>query len=88
MLYDWLERFFNKSRSKDVAKRRLQFALIYDKLDVSEEILSDLQRDIVDVISRYFVIDTKALKIDIRREADISALMVNTPLLKAVRRIP
>ena len=74
MLYDWLERFFNKSRSKDVAKRRLQFALIYDKLDVSEEILSDLQRDIVDVISRYFVIDTKALKIDIRREADICPL--------------
>jgi len=88
MLFDWLEKYFNKSKSKDVAKKRLQFAIIYDKLDVSEEMLNALQEEIVEVISRYFVIDKESLKIDIRREADVSALVVNTPLLKAIRRIP
>jgi cell division topological specificity factor len=88
MLYDWLEKFLNKKKSKNIAKKRLQFALIYDHLDISEEILGALQKDIVEVISRYFVIEKESLKIDIRRDADVSALMVNTPLLKAVRRMP
>lgn len=88
MLYDWLEKFLNKKKSKNIAKKRLQFALIYDQLDISEEILGALQKDIVEVISRYFVIEKESLKIDIRRDADVSALMVNTPLLKAVRRMP
>ncbi len=66
--------------SKDAAKRRLKFALIYDKLEVNDDILSDLHRDIVEVISRYFEIDKEALKLDIRRADDLSALVVNTPL--------
>jgi cell division topological specificity factor len=38
----------------------------------------------VEVISRYFEIDKDAFKIDIRRTDDqLSALVVNTPILKA-----
>ncbi|GBC60948.1 cell division topological specificity factor Min E [Desulfonema ishimotonii] len=69
--------------SKDVAKNRLKFALIYDKLEVSDDILKDLHRDMMEVISRYFEIDQEAFKLDIRRSDELSALVVNTPILSA-----
>ena len=86
MFNEWITKFFPKGNSKDVAKKRLQFAIVYDKLDVSEEVLGALQEDIVSVISRYFVIDKDSLKIDIGRDNDMSALIVNIPILKAVRQ--
>ena len=73
--------------SKDLAKKRLQFALIYDKLEVSDDTLTALQRDIVEVISRYFEFDKEALKLDISRSEDLSALVVNTPIISAKRRV-
>ncbi|OQX24211.1 MAG: cell division topological specificity factor MinE [Desulfobacteraceae bacterium IS3] len=76
-----------KSDSKDVAKKRLKFALIYDKLEVSDDTLRCLHRDIVEVISRYFEIDQEAFKMDIRRSDELSALIVNTPILSAKRHI-
>ncbi len=88
-LNEWLGRFFGRGEnSKDIAKKRLQFAIVYDKFAVSEEILGSLQRDIVETISRYFVIDKSSLKIDIRKDEDVSALVVNIPILKAVRQLP
>jgi cell division topological specificity factor len=75
-----------KESSRDIAKKRLQFALIYDKLEVSDEILEALQKDIVDVISKYFEIDKSSLKLDIERQDDLSALVLNTPILSAKRK--
>ena len=75
-----------KESSKDIAKKRLQFALIYDKLEVSDEILKSLQQDIVDVISKYFEIDRDSLKLDIEKQDDLSALVFNTPILSAKRK--
>ncbi|HDL07777.1 MAG TPA: cell division topological specificity factor MinE [Desulfobacteraceae bacterium] len=84
MLNGFLKKFFSKGdSSKDVAKKRLQFALIYDKLEVSDDILKNLHRDIVKAISRYFEIDKDELKLDIRRSDNLSALVVNTPILSA-----
>ncbi|MBW1758906.1 MAG: cell division topological specificity factor MinE [Deltaproteobacteria bacterium] len=71
--------------SKDVAKKRLKFALVYDRLDVSDDVLENLQRDIVEVISRYFEIDKDGLSLDIRDSGDLSALVLNTPILSKRR---
>jgi cell division topological specificity factor len=88
MFQGWLKKLMDKGDSKDVAKKRLQFALIYDKLEVSDDILIRLHQDIVDVISRYFEIDKETLKIDIRKSEGKSALVVNTPILSAKRHHP
>lgn len=79
---------FGKSKpcSKETAKTRIQFALVYDKLEISEDILKNLQKDIVEVITRYFEIDTEAIKLDICKAEGKSALVVNTPILSAKRR--
>ena len=84
MLNAWFGKVFGKNSSKEVAKTRLRFALICDKLDVSNEILSNLQREIVEVISKYFEIDKKDVKLNIRRKDDLS-LVLKTPIRAAKR---
>ena len=86
MLNAVMKKFFNKSSSKDTAKKRLRFALVYDRLEVSDDILKNMQNEIVDVISRYFVIDRDQIKLDITRQDDLSALVLNTPIISAKMR--
>ncbi|MBU0994620.1 MAG: cell division topological specificity factor MinE [Proteobacteria bacterium] len=89
MLNDIFHKLFrHKKASKDTAKKRLKFTLVYDKLEVSDDILTELQNDIVNVISRYFEIDTSSLKLNIKKSDDTSALVLNTPILSARRRVP
>jgi cell division topological specificity factor len=86
MLSDFMRKLFGKNGSKDIAKKRLQFALVYDRLEVSDDMLKEMQNEIVAVISRYFVIDRDQLKLDITRHDDLSALMLNTPIISAKTR--
>jgi cell division topological specificity factor len=83
MLNSLINKLFGKNDSKDVAKKRLKFALIYDKLEVSDNTLENLQKDIVEVLSKYFEINKEALSLDIQRSDDLSALVLSTPILSA-----
>ena len=86
MLSGLLKRFTGQKNSKDAAKKRLQFSLIYDKLEVNDTTLTNLQQDIVDVISNYFEIDRDALELKVKRDDDVSALVFNTPILQVKRK--
>lgn len=86
MLGGLLKRFTTQKKSKDAAKKRLQFSLIYDKLEVNDTTLTDLQRDIVEVISNYFEIDKDSLELKVKRDDDVSALVFNTPILQVKRK--
>ncbi len=88
MLNGLFERFGSnrKPAPKEEAKRRLQFALVYDQLEVSDTTLSELQKDIVDVISKYFEIDQAGLDLKVERDEAVSALVFNTPILHVRRR--
>jgi len=86
MLSGLLKRFTGAKPSKDAAKKRLQFSLIYDKLEVNDTTLTDLQKDIVDVISNYFEIDKDSLELKVKRDDDVSALVFNTPILHVKRK--
>ncbi|MDD9302447.1 MAG: cell division topological specificity factor MinE [Desulfobacter sp.] len=86
MLKGLLRRFTGQKNSKDEAKKRLQFSLIYDKLEVNDTTLTNLQSDIVNVISKYFEIDKDALELKVRRDDDVSALVFNTPILHVKRK--
>ncbi len=85
MLSRLLKRFTKQKASKDTAKKRLQFSLIYDKLEVNDTTLTDLQKDIVAVISNYFEIDKHSLELKVKRDDDVSALVFNTPILQVKR---
>lgn len=86
MLSGLLRRFTGQKPSKDAAKKRLQFSLIYDKLELNDTTLTDLQKDIVDVISNYFEIDKDALELKVKRDDNVSALVFNTPILHVKRK--
>ena len=86
MINEFISKFFGRGGSKEVAKKRLKFALVYDKLEVSDDTLEALQQDIVQVITKYFEIDQRALTLDIQRSDDLSALVLNTPILAAKHR--
>ena len=79
--------FRGKNDSKKTAKKRLKFALIYDKMEVSDDILKKLQEDIIEVISRYFEIDKDGLQLDITKTNELSAIKFNTPILSAKRQV-
>ncbi|MBU1341896.1 MAG: cell division topological specificity factor MinE [Proteobacteria bacterium] len=79
-------KFTGHKASKDTAKKRLQFSLIYDKLEVNDTTLTDLQKDIVAVISNYFEIDKDAFELKVKRDDDVSALVFNTPILQVKRK--
>lgn len=86
MLGGLFKRFTSQKKSKDAAKKRLHFSLIYDKLEVNDTTLTDLQKDIVAVISNYFEIDKDALELKVKRDEDVSALVFNTPILQVKRK--
>ncbi|WP_035236013.1 cell division topological specificity factor MinE [Desulfobacter vibrioformis] len=86
MLQEFLKRFTGQKRSSDEAKQRLQFSLIYDKLELNDTTLTDLQTDIVDVISKYFEIDKDALELKVKNDKQVSALVFNTPILNVKRK--
>lgn len=85
MLSRLFRKFTKQKASKDTAKKRLQFSLIYDKLEVNDTTLTNLQKDIVAVISNYFEIDKESLELKVRRDDDVSALVFNTPILHVKR---
>ncbi len=86
MLNALIRKFTGQKASKEAAKKRLQFSLIYDKLEVNDTTLTDLQEDIVAVISKYFEIDKDALELKVKRNNDTSALVFNTPILHVRRK--
>jgi cell division topological specificity factor len=87
MFNDLLQRLRgSKTTSSQTAKKRLKFAIVYDNLEVSDEVLDALKHDIIEVISRYFEIDTRGISLDIDRSDESSSLVLNTPILSAIRR--
>ena len=75
-----------KKTSSQAAKQRLQCAIVYDNLEVTDDVLISLKSDIIDVLSKYFRIDSKAISLDIERSKDSSSLVLNTPILSTIRK--
>lgn len=87
MIHDLIKKWRGtKTTSSQAAKKRLKFAIVYDNLEVSDEVLDSLKHDIIEVISRYFEIDKQGISLDIDRSDESSALVLNTPILSAIRR--
>ena len=70
--------------SKSLAKSRLQFVLVQDRTGLSAEELTSFKREMVGVIEKYFVIDEKGFDISYERAADLTTLVINSPVI--VRR--
>ncbi len=67
------------------AAQRLQVVLVQDRTTFSNETLEDLKNDLIAAISKYAVIDTEAIEVDVRRTGSSITLVTNIPIRGAQR---
>ena len=77
---------FKKKNSGDVARDRLKLLLVSDRANCSPDVMELIKNDIINVISKYMIIDTDGLDIQITQtESDsnngmVPALSANIPI--------
>ena len=91
MFAELRERFFGNGRhggakqhSKSMAKSRLHFVLVQDRSGLTTDDMAAFKQELVEVISRYFVIDESGFDVNYKRDTDTSTLLINSPVV--VRR--
>ena len=77
--------FGDKKNSKDMAKERLKLVLIHDRASLSPGLVDDLRRDLIEVISKYMVINEDGLDVQVESRDDIAMLEVNIPIAQVKR---
>lgn len=79
-MLDSLLSMFKKEKSGKIAKKRLQMVLIQDRASVSPEVMEKLRDDIIQVISKYMVINKSDMEISLENVEDSVALVANIPV--------
>ena len=69
--------------SKETATNRLRFVLMHDRTNLSPETMEKMRDELIDVISKYVVIDTEALDLNLAAEGDAIALLASIPIVRA-----
>jgi len=86
-IFKWFRR---EQSSAETAKTRLQFVLVQDRMNCSPELFKQIESDIYQVLTKYFIIDEKEIDVRISDKTDGSAddapsLYVNMPI-KSIRK--
>lgn len=77
---------FKKKGSSDMAKDRLKLLLVSDRANCTPELMEMIKNDIINVISKYMVIDADGLDIQITQtesegnNGTVPALYANIPI--------
>ena len=85
-LYNKILEIFQVEKSENTANcavDRLQVILMHDRTKLDPFIMNKMREELVDVFSKYVVIDKEKLEIDLTNEGDAAALMLNIPILRA-----
>lgn len=86
MLKTIVRRFFGEKGSGETARRRMQFVLMHDRLDLTPDVLECLKNDIMLVLSRYMEIDHNTIRVDLEQGKDFAALVSNVQVKRVYRR--
>ncbi len=79
-LSDFFNFFKREKNSKERAKERLKFALVYDRLNLSTETVENIKREFIEVLKKYLDIDEDHLDFRIVNEERETAIVANIPL--------
>ena len=81
MVIDILKKLSSKEEnSKDVAKERLQFILVHDRIKLSPGELAEMKKDIISVVSKYVDVEETELEMSLKRGEEVMALQANIPI--------
>jgi cell division topological specificity factor len=81
-----IRRLFGDKGSGHVARERMQFVLMHDRLDLTPDVMECIRNDILNVLSRYMEIDRQSLQVDFKQEKDYAALISNVQVRRVYRR--
>lgn len=79
-MIEWVKKFFGTTPSSTTAKERLRLVLMTDHLALAPEIIENMKRDLVDVISRYVEVDRDKVEVNFEREDKALAMLANIPI--------
>lgn len=82
---NFFDRFFGNASNKSgtIAKERLQFVLVQDRIKLPPDILDQMRDEIITVISKYVDIDQDGIDISVTKVASQSCLVANIPILRS-----
>ena len=72
-----------KEESKNEAVNRLRLVLMQDRTNLTPEIMNRMRTELIEVLSRYVVLDKDALDLNIGQEGEQMALMLSIPVVRA-----
>jgi cell division topological specificity factor len=72
-----------QSASATTARERLQLVLAHDRSDLNPELLDQMRREILEVVSRYVEIDLDEGDVSLETEDRVTALVANLPIKRA-----
>lgn len=76
----WNRLLGREPTSREIAKDRLQLVLIHDRLGLSQETISQMQEEIIAVLSRYVDIERDKMDISLTQKRGQNKLVANIPL--------
>lgn len=81
-------RFFGRGKdesSAEAAKRRLQFVLVHDRINLPPDVMSAMKEEILQVISKYVQVAGDAIDIAMQpRDGEINLLIAEIPFAKTL----
>lgn len=78
--------WFDRKRSAESAKERLQLVLIHDRTDLTPAELNTLKDEILQVIARHVDFDSDAVQIAVEHDGRSQQLVADIPLRSVTRR--
>ncbi|APD48378.1 cell division topological specificity factor MinE [Synechococcus sp. CS-602] len=83
-LRDFIDRLLGRqTASATTARQRLQLVLAHDRSDLNPELLEQMRREILEVVSRYVEIDLEEVDVSLETEERVTALVANLPIKRA-----
>ncbi len=87
-LYNKVINFFQAEKiegenTKETAKSRLRLVLMQDRSNLEPETMAQLREELIEVISKYIVIDKESLGLNLDGDGESMALMLNIPVVRA-----
>ena len=87
-MIEWMKRVFGAPTSSSTAKERLRLVLMTDHLALAPEIIENMKRDLIDVISRYVEVDREKVEVNFEREDKALAMLASIPIMSVNRPNP
>jgi cell division topological specificity factor len=88
MIKNLTARLFGTKLSNVAAKNRLQMVLVQDRSGLTSIEMELFKKDLLGVISKYFVIENKSLDVEWKRTDSETELVINTPINGKLRAVP